>query len=81
MAVKDLKERLTDGKITSHQQIPTVSILPDTLTKDMQMHGDMIKLLREGNSELRNAGINRVQCTNKEIMMTNNTGRRLQIER
>ena len=44
----------------------------DALTKEMVMHKDMKELLTEGNFELQDEGINKVQCVlNGEIRMTN----------
>ena len=71
MVVQDMKDRLTDGEISSYQKIPTGLMWADTLTKEIRMHLDMREHLEEGNFRLDNEGINKVQCIDGEIRMLN----------
>ena len=65
--VQDLKERLIDSEISSYQWILTGSMWVDAMTKEMEMHRNMRKLLMFGIFELRNKGINKVQCMGGKI--------------
>ena len=60
-----------DKEFSSYQYIPTCSIWEGALTKDKDLHKDMNEVLMEGNFELKNDRINKVQCINGEIRMTN----------
>ena len=71
MVIKDLMERLINGDIASYQRILTFSNWVDSLTKEMDMHKNMIELLVEGNFELMDEGIKKVQCIDSEIKITN----------
>ena len=71
MVIQDLKEQLMDGEVASYQWIPMDMMWAEALTKEMVMHEDMRELLSEGNLELLDEGINKVQCVNGEINITN----------
>ena len=43
----------------------------DALTKEMELHKGMYKLLAEDNFNLANDSVNKVQCIDGEIRMTN----------
>ena len=58
MVILDLKEKLKDKEISSYQWIPICSMWAHALTK-------------ESNFELKNEGINKVQCIDGEIGMNN----------
>ena len=69
--IQDLKEQLIDGKTVSYQWIPTNLMWADASTKEMEMHECMKELLIEGHLELLYDRINKVQCIDGEINMTN----------
>ena len=62
---------MLDREIASYQWIPTGSICTEVLTKEIEMQKHMKELLVDGNFELRNDGINKVQCIDNEIRMKN----------
>ena len=71
MAMQDMKEGLIDGEIELYQLIPTYSMWAYFLNKEMEMHECIKVLLTEGNLEVMDEGINKVQCLDGEIEMTN----------
>ena len=58
-------------EIALYQWIPTYSIWADALTKEIYMHKELKEVLMEGNFKSKNEGINKVQCIDSEIWMTN----------
>ena len=71
--IQDLKEILVDGDISSYQWILTGLMWVDALTKEIEMHRNMKKLLKYRNFESKNKGIDKVQFINGEIWMSNIT--------
>ena len=51
----------------------------DVLTKEIEMHKDLQKLLCESNFSLENGGVNKVKCYDGEIRMTNIRNRERQV--
>lgn len=71
MLIQYLKEKLMDKEISSYLWIPTCSMWVDALTNEMDMRKELKEVLMEGNFKLKNYRINKVQCNNYEIWMTN----------
>ena len=65
MMVKDLKDLLLDGDVSSFAWLPTVEMLADVLTKEMRMS----KGLGENSFGLSDVSVNEVKNINSEIRM------------
>merc|ERR1712121_333548 len=71
MVVKDMKDKLREGDITSYQWVSTKDIWADGLTKEMSMTEGMRNLLKQGTCSMVPQDINKVICQNNEIKMLN----------
>ena len=69
--VSEMKEKLTEGEITSYQWVSTKDIWADGLTKEMSMSEGVRKLLRQGACSMVPQDINKVVNQNGEIKMLN----------
>merc|ERR1712240_1007376 len=66
MVVKEMKDKLRDGDITSYQWVLTKNIWADGLTKEMSMTEGMRNLLKQGACDMVLKDINKVICQNNE---------------
>merc|ERR1712240_409151 len=71
MVVKEMKDKLREGDITSYQWVSTKDIWADGLTKDMSMTEGVRTLLIQGTCNMVPQDINKVICQNDEIKMLN----------
>ena len=71
MVVKEMKDKLREGEITSYQWVSTKNIWADGLTKEMSMTEGVRKLLKQGACSMVSQDINKVICQNDKIKMLN----------
>merc|ERR1712002_1134368 len=71
MVVKEMKDKLREGDITSYQWVSTKDIWADGLTKKMSMTEGMRNLLKQGTCNMVPQDINKVICQNDEKKMLN----------
>ena len=71
MVVKEMKDKLREGEITSYQWVSTKNIWADGLTKEMPMTEGVRELLKQGACSMVSEDTNKVICQDKEIKMLN----------
>ena len=69
--VSEMKDKLTEGEITSYQWVSTKDIWADGLTKEKSMSEGVRKLLKQGACSMVPQDINKVVNQNGEIKMLN----------
>ena len=60
MTVRELKDRLLEGKIELYAWLPTQNMWTDVLTKEMQIHIGLEKILNENKMDLLNCKTSKV---------------------
>ena len=71
MTVRELKDRLLEGEITSYAWLPTEEMWADVLTKEMKIPPGLDNILASNRMELPDTDINRVGAVDGEIKMEN----------
>ena len=71
MTVRELKDRLLEGEITSYAWLPTEEMWADVLTKEMKIPPGLDKVLAMNKMELPDCNINKVRAVDREIRMEN----------
>ena len=74
--VTEMKEKLTDGEITSYQWVSTKDIWADELTKEKSMSEGVRKLLKQGTCSMVQKEENKVVNQDGEVKMINERNRR-----
>ena len=60
MTVQELKEKLLQGEVPSHQWIPTADMWSDSLTKEVDMPDGLKRMLKTGKCRLEDKEVNKV---------------------
>ena len=71
MTVRELKDRLIEGDVSSYAWLPTEHMWADILTKEMRLPETLEKVLVENDMELPRTDINEVKAVDKEVRMEN----------
>ena len=74
--VTEMKEKLTDGEITSYQWVSTKDIWADELTKEKSMSEGVRKLLKQGACSMVQKEENKVVNQDGEVKMINMRNRK-----
>ena len=71
-----MKDKLTDGEITSYQWVSTKDIWADELTKERPMSEGVRNLLKKGTCNMGQKEENKVINQNGEVKMINERNRK-----
>ena len=71
MTVKDLKDRLLQGEVTSYSWLPTKEMMADCLTKEMKMPESMERVLMGEGLVLKEPFTNEIRNVDGELRMRN----------
>ena len=74
--VSEMKDKLTDGEITSYQWVSTKDIWADELTKERPMSEGVRNLLKKGTCNMGQKEENKVINQNGEVKMINERNRK-----
>ena len=58
MIVKEMKDRLIEGEVTSYQWMPTDQMWADALTKELEIPEGLQKLIANGNLDMEDKELN-----------------------
>ena len=71
MTVKDLKDRIMEGDVSSYAWLSTKEMMADCLTKEMKMPASMEDVLIKNVLSLREPSLNEIRNVNGELRMSN----------
>ena len=71
MTVKDLKDRLLQGEVTSYSWLPTKEMMADCLTKEMKMPESMESVLLGEGLVLKEPFLNEILNVDGKLRMRN----------
>ena len=71
MTVRELKDRLINGEISSYSWMPTERMWADVLTKEMRLADSFEKVLLENEMDLPGTNVNKVKAVKGEVRMEN----------
>ena len=71
MTVKDLKDRIMEGDVSSYAWLSMKEMMADCLTKEMKMPASMEDVLVKNVLSLREPSLNEVKNVNGELCMCN----------